>query len=60
MGVNEFASFQVPFESQFEGWSGGSIDNGLTRHFTRFDEANYTCSGGWPSLNGINLKPFLG
>ena len=24
VGIDEFASFQVPFESQFEGWSGGS------------------------------------
>ena len=60
VGVDEFASFQVPFESQFEGWSGGSKNNGLTKHFTRFGEGNYTCSGGWPSLTGINVKPFLG
>ena len=60
VGVDEFASFQVPFESQFEGWSGGSKNNGLTKHFTRFGDGNYTCSGGWPSLTGINVKPFLG
>ena len=60
VGVHEFASFQVPFESQFEGWSGGSKNNGFTKHFTRFGEGNYTCSGGWPSLTGINVKPFLG
>ena len=60
VGVDEFASFQVPFESQFDGWSGGSKNNGLTKHFTRFGEGNYTCSGGWPSLTGINVKPFLG
>lgn len=60
VGVDEFASFQVPFESQFERWSGGSMNNGLTRHFTRFGERDYACSGGWPSLTGINVKPFLG
>ena len=60
VGIDEFASFQVPFESQFEGWSGGSKNNGLTKHFTRFGDGNYTCSGGWPSLTGINVKPFLG
>ena len=27
VGLDEFASFQVPFESQFEGWSGGSKNN---------------------------------
>ena len=60
IGIDEFASFQVPFESQFEGWSGGSRNNGHTKHFTRFGDGNYTCSGGWPSLTGINVKSFLG
>ena len=58
IGIEEFASFQVPFESQFEGWSGGAKNNGLTEHFTRFGEGNYTCSGGWPSLTGVStLNP---
>lgn len=60
VGIEEFASFQIPFESQFDQWSGGSSNNGLTHHFTRFGEGNYACSGGWPSLTGINVKPFLG
>jgi len=60
VGIDEFASFQVPFESQFEGWSGGTKNNGLTKHFTRFGDSNYTCSGGWPSLTGIHVQPFLG
>ncbi len=60
IGVDQFASFQVPFESQFDGWSGGSSNNGYTKHFTRFGEGNYTCSGGWPSLTGVNVKSFLG
>ncbi len=60
VGIDEFASFQVPFEGQFDGWSGGSKGNGMTRHFTRYGEGNYTCSGGWPSLTGVNIKPFLG
>ena len=60
VGLEEFASFQIPFEFQFEGWSGGSKNNGLTKHFTRFGDGNYTCSGGWPSLTGINVKSFLG
>ena len=59
IGIDEFASFQVPFESQFEDWSGGSKNNGFTKHFTRFGEGNYTCSGGWPSLTDVNVKPFL-
>ena len=59
-GVDEFASFQVPFESQFDEWSGGSANNGMTKHFTRYGDRNYTCSGGWPSLTGVNVKPFLG
>ena len=60
VGIDEFASFQIPFESQFKGWSGGSKNNGLTTHFARFGDGNYTCSGGWPSLTGINVKPFIG
>lgn len=60
VGIDEFASFQVPFESQFDGWSGGSKGNGMTKHFTRYGEGNYTCSGGWPSLTGVNVKSFLG
>lgn len=60
IGIDQFASFQVPFESQFEHWSGGSSNNGMTTHFTRYGEGNYTCSGGWPSLTGISVKPFLG
>ncbi|MDC0739287.1 hypothetical protein N6L24_13445 [Cognatishimia sp. SS12] len=60
VGVDEFASFQVPFESQFDQWSGGSKNNGMTKHFTRYGEGNYACSGGWPSLTGINVRPFLG
>ena len=59
VGIDEFASFQVPFESQFEGWSSGSKNNGFTKHFTRFGEGNYACSGGCPSVTGINVKPFL-
>lgn len=59
IGIEHFASFQVPFEGTFEGWSGGSKGNGMTRHFTRYGEGNYTCSGGWPSLTGVNVKPIL-
>lgn len=60
LGVDRFAGFQVPFEQSFEGWAGGAAGNGRTRHFTRFGDANYTCSGGWPSLSGVSVKPFLG
>ena len=60
VGIDEFAGFQVPFESQFEGWSGGSSGNGHTWHFARFGDADYACSGGWPSVTGVNVKPFLG
>lgn len=59
IGVDRFHDFQVPFESAFEGWSGGSSGNGMTRHFTRFGDGAYTCSGGWPSLTGVQVKPFL-
>ena len=60
LGIEAFRSFQVPFESQFEGWSGGAAGNGMTSHFARFGDGDYICSGGWPSLTGINVKFFLG
>ncbi|MEO0487777.1 MAG: hypothetical protein AAF092_17905 [Pseudomonadota bacterium] len=60
LGIDAFRSFQVPFESQFDGWSGGAAGNGMTAHFTRFGDGDYVCSGGWPSLTGVNVKPFLG
>lgn len=59
VGIEAFASFQVPFESAFAGWSGGLSGNGMTKHFTRYGDGLYACSGGWPSLTGVNVKPFL-
>ncbi len=58
-GVENFAGFQVPFEQAFEGWSGGAANNGMTAHFTRFADGDYICSGGWPSLTGVQIRPFL-
>ena len=60
VGIDNFAGFQVPFENAFEGWSGGASNNGLTRHFTRCGDGNYTCTGGWPSLTGVQIGRFLG
>lgn len=60
LGVDRFSGFQRPFEQCFEGWAGGSAGSGRTKHFTRFGDGLYTCSGGWPSLSGTSVKPFLG
>jgi hypothetical protein len=60
LGVDRFAGFQRPFEQCFEGWAGGSANSGRTRHFTRFGDGAYACSGGWPSLSGTSVRPFLG
>lgn len=60
VGIEEFQTFQVPFEAAFEGWSGGMSTTSSTRHFTRYGDGNYTCSGGWPSLSGVHVKRFLG
>ena len=60
IGVEAFQTFQSPFEGQFEGWSGGAANNGVTSHFTRFGDGDYVCSGGWPSVTGISVAPFLG
>ena len=59
VGIENFAGFQVPFESAFEGWSGGSSGNGMTEHFVRTADGDYICTGGWPSLTGVQVKPFL-
>ncbi|NNE89218.1 MAG: hypothetical protein HKN27_14175 [Silicimonas sp.] len=60
IGIENFAGFQVPFESAFSEWIGGSVKGSETRHFARFADGNYIASGGWPSLNMIQAKPFLG
>lgn len=60
IGVEDFSGFQVPFENAFEGWSGGMSKTSPTRHFTRYSDGIYTCSGGWPSLSGTHVKPYLG
>ncbi len=59
LGVAEFRAFQVPFENHFSHWHGGSKPESETRHFTRHGDGNYVCSGGWPSLNCKQIKPFL-
>ena len=60
LGVDDFRAFQVPFEGRFSTWVGGSKPGSETKHFTRFGDGNYTCSGGWPSLNAHQVKSFLG
>lgn len=60
VGVDNFAGFQVPFEGTFSEWVGGAMPGSQTRHFTRFADGDYICSGGWPSLNAVQAKPFLG
>lgn len=58
-GIEEFAGFQVPFEQTFSEWIGGSVPGSQTRHFARFADGDYIASGGWPSLNAVQVKPFL-
>lgn len=60
VGVESFAGFQVPFEQTFSEWIGGAVPGSQTRHFTRFADGDYVCSGGWPSLNAVQTKTFLG
>lgn len=60
VGIDDFAGFQVPFEQTFSEWIGGSVVGSQTKHFTRFADGDYVCSGGWPSLNMLQCKPFLG
>jgi hypothetical protein len=60
VGIEDFAGFQVPFENTFSEWIGGATPGSRTRHFTRFSDGDYVCSGGWPSLNAVQTGPFLG
>ncbi len=59
VGIENFASFQVPFEKCFSTWVGGAAKNSETRHFVRTADGNYVCSGGWPSLNAHQTQTFL-
>lgn len=60
IGIENFAGFQVTFENAFDDWAGGSSDRGRTHHFIRHGDGNYACSGGWPSVSGTQIKPYLG
>ncbi len=60
VGIEEFQKFQVPFENAFEGWGGGMSPKTPTKHFTRFADGDYSCIGGWPSLQGTHTGPYLG
>jgi len=60
VGVENFAGFQVPFEQTFSEWIGGSVPGRQTRHFARFADGDDIAAGGWPSLNAVQAKPFLG
>lgn len=60
VGLEGFRSFQVPFEQTFSEWIGGSVHDSQTKHFARFADGDYIASGGWPSLNCVQTKPFLG
>lgn len=59
IGIEDFAGFQVPFENTFSEWIGGAVPGSETQHFTRFADGDFICSGGWPSLNAVQAKPFL-
>lgn len=59
-GIEEFAQFQTPFEKTFSEWIGGIMPGSVTKHFLRMADGNYSCLGGWPSLNMVQVKPFLG
>ncbi len=59
IGKENFAGFQVPFENCFSSWVGGATEGSQTKHFIRTADGNYVCSGGWPSLNAFQVKPFL-
>ncbi|MEM7256537.1 MAG: ester cyclase [Pseudomonadota bacterium] len=59
-GKEQFAAFQTPFEQCFSEWISGIMPGSRTRHFLRMADGNYSCLGGWPSLNMVQVKNFLG
>lgn len=59
-GIEEFANFQTPFEQTFTEWISGIMVGSRTRHFVRAADGDYSCLGGWPSLNCVQAKTFLG
>jgi len=59
-GKEEFAGFQTPFENTFSEWISGIMPGSVTSHFIRMADGEYSCLGGWPSLNMMQVKPFLG
>jgi hypothetical protein len=59
-GKEEFADFQTPFENTFSEWISGIMPGSVTKHFIRMADGEYCCLGGWPSLNMMQVKPFLG
>jgi len=59
-GIEEFANFQTPFEQTFSEWISGIMPGSKTSHFLRAADGDYSCLGGWPSLNMVQVKPFLG
>ncbi len=59
-GIEEFANFQTPFEQTFSEWISGIMPGSVTSHFIRAADGDYSCLGGWPSLNCVQIKTFLG
>ena len=70
IGVDGFASFQLPYESVFNPYrkstfsmtceKGSKLDLAVKGHFARFSEGNFVASGGWPSHGGHLCKDWLG
>lgn len=60
IGIEDFWDFKRPFSGAFDKWGGGAAGTGRTTHFTRYADGDYMCIGGWPSLSGIQRKPFMG
>ena len=70
IGIEGFASFQLPYEGIFDPYrkgtfgmtcgKGSSLDLAVKGHFSRFAEGNYVASGGWPSHGGHLCRKWLG
>ena len=59
LGIEGFASFELPFKAAFDEFTSGTVNPERTEDYAAFGAGNYACIGGWPSASGYLVAPFL-
>ncbi len=59
LGLEGFSSFELAFKAAFDEFTSGSVYNDRTQDYAAFGAGSYACIGGWPSVSGILVTPFL-